>query len=49
MNCHDGPWFFIEFGLCFAEDAIFGNEYFVANFAIVIDATFLLALVATIC
>jgi hypothetical protein len=42
MNCHVRPWFLSKFELCFVEDAIFGNEYFVSNFIIVIYAIFVL-------
>ena len=38
MNCRYSPWFFHVPGLCFAEDTIFLNQYFVADFVIVVDA-----------
>jgi hypothetical protein len=37
MNHHYSPWFFVKFGLCFVEDAIFGNKYFVTNMVIVVN------------
>ena len=36
MNCRYSPWFFMKFGLCFAEDAIFGYKYLITNFVIVV-------------
>jgi hypothetical protein len=44
MNCRDGPWLFVKFGLRFAEDTVFSNEYFISNLVIIVDASFVLAL-----
>jgi hypothetical protein len=49
MNCHYSPWFFAKFGLRFAEYTIFNNEYLITDFVIIIDASFVLGLVITIC
>jgi hypothetical protein len=37
MNCSYSPWILVKFGLSFAEDAIFGDEYFVTNLVVVVD------------
>ena len=48
MNCRDSPWFFTISGLCFAEDAILYNEYFVTNFIIIVDTLAIFAFGTTI-
>jgi hypothetical protein len=37
MNYSYSPWFFFPYGLCFAEDTVLLDKYFITNFIILVS------------
>jgi hypothetical protein len=48
INCCESPWLFAIFRLCFAEYTFFFIKIFILYFVIIVNASIILALVATI-